>query len=477
MRDNDKGKYISKLRYGVLHSQMGYSDGVSIVMKQAENAMVNQLKIPRKNIFYLVGKSGEKSKRVCEKDIFWDKHPTRVLTEKQYQKGFGGGTSEKVESAINEAKKDIATFVKKTKVEVIIAHNTSHPVNFIMSVALSRYCRDELEAGRVPPKYILWWHDSHLEREIFKKPAADVSKYLLQGIPGPHVDYIIFINTLQFELAKKYFLKVDKRNKGFYERIYLNNKTIHNTTDIFIKSLRDLEENYFNELLEKFMKDYKIKKFLDKNNLKRSDVLFCLQHTRIVDRKKIGFALEFCFEFLKKLRKERKYKAIYFLVSGEKPSITKEYLRLKRLHRELCRKYETKKVFLVFSGDNLDTKIKFEEYPRIFAKLQGFSTYFSKEEGFGNNLLEVLASGLIPVIYTYPIYKRDLAKYNFNLVAARKLVITKKLLKEMFDVVTDKEKVERWADKNLEILNRELPHTLIGPKLRDAILSKRKFLG
>ena len=469
-------KPLHKLKYGILHSQFGFSDGVSIVMKQMENSMVNQLKISRKNIFYLLGKSGAHSRRIFESDLLWDKHPARVLTEEKYRKGFGGGTSEKIEKAINEAKKEIAKFIKTTKIDVIIAHNTSHPVNFILSVALSRYYRDEFLAGRIPPKYILWWHDSHLEREIFKHPSTDVSNYLLQGVPGPYVDYIIFINSLQLQLAKKYLLKIDQRNRGFYNRIYLNNKTIYNTTDIFIKNFKDLEGDYFNEPLDKFIKDYKVEKLLKNNKLKRNDVLFCLQHTRIVDRKKIDFALKFCFEFLQMLRKNGKYKAIYFLVSGQKPSITREYKKLKRLHKELCNKYETDKVFLVFSGDNLDTKLHFEEYPRIFAKLRGFSTYFSKEEGFGNNLLEVLASGLIPVIYTYPIYKRDIAQYKLSLIEAKKFLITKKLLKEAFDVVTNKDLSRKMVNRNLRILNKELPHTLIGPKLRDAILSERKFV-
>ena len=60
---------------------------------------------------------------------------------------------------------------------------------------------------------------------------------------------------------------------------------------------------------------------------------------------------------------------------------------------KLKEEYKTKNLFLIFAEDYYNkTNITFEEYPKIFAKLRGFSTYFSEVEGFGNNLLEVLAS-------------------------------------------------------------------------------------
>ena len=101
------------------------------------------------------------------------------------------------------------------------------------------------------------------------------------------------------------------------------------------------------------------------------------------------------------------YKSIYFLVSGQDPDHMRKGLI--KLHKELRKEYGIDKLFLVFAEDYSDkTHLTFEEYPKIFAKLGAISTYFSDVEGFGNNLLEVLASGLIPAIYTYPVYKKDI---------------------------------------------------------------------
>jgi len=246
-------KNIPELKYGILHSRFGYPDGVSIVMKQIEGVLNKSLKVPKKNIFYLVGRSKEKSSRIIEKEVFWDDGDVEKLIKEKFQMGFGGGISEKIENAITEGKTIIRDFIKKNKINVIIAHNSSHPVNFIYSIALSRYYQDAIKKGEKPPKYILWWHDSHLERKEFSNPSKDVENYLLEGIPGNHVEHIIFINSLQFKHAKKYFKKLDSRNPGFYNKIDTNHDVVFNTTELFIKKFRDLKSDKFNDRIEKFI--------------------------------------------------------------------------------------------------------------------------------------------------------------------------------------------------------------------------------
>ena len=466
-----KRKEITDLRYGLIHSQFGFSDGVSIVMQQMEDVMVKQMGVPKNNISYLLGKAGYSSKRFTVKEVLWAKTELRKRTALNYSKGFGGVLSEQLELAINEAKEEIRNFVRKNKIDIIVAHNTSHSVNFILSIALSRYYRDAILAGKKIPKYILWWHDSHLEREQFKHPSSDVENYLLQGIPGPFVDYILFINSLQFGVAKKYFKKLDKNNPGFYDKMNKNHDVVFNTTDVFIKNFKDLKSDEFNERVEKFLLDFDIRDLLRSNNLKLEDTLFCLQHTRTVYRKRIDFALSYCFEFLSLLKEKKKYKAIYFLVSGEDSSDNSRRDLIK-LHGHLSKKYNTNKVFLVFASDNKKTNLIFEEYPRIFAKLGGFSTYFSEVEGFGNNLLEVLASGLLPVVYNYPVFKKDIAPYNFKLVKTSKFLVSDKLLRDSYDLIVKRKKRREWVNRNLNILKKNLPHSLIASKLTTAILSE-----
>jgi len=235
----------------MIHSRFGMPDGVSIVMKQIEQVMISELEIPKENIFYLVGKSGKKDKNIFEHPVLLDSTRLNGTLQKNFQKGFGGNISEKLEKAIFDAQKLIKEFIEKNKIDIIIAHNAGHPVNFVMSVALSRYYRDQLKEKNKTPKYLLWWHDSHLERSHFASPAVDVERYLSEGIPGPYTEYIFFINSMQFKDAERYFKKLDKLKKGFFEEISKNiqnaeenndKKKIKELTEEFNKVIKDLNK-------------------------------------------------------------------------------------------------------------------------------------------------------------------------------------------------------------------------------------------
>jgi len=470
-----KKEDISKLRYGVLHSRFGYPDGVSIVMEQIERVLVKNLKVSRNNIFYLVGQSKNKNRRIIEKNVFVDGDSgglVNSLIKEKFNMGLGGGSSETVENAINEAKKVITDFVEKKKIDVIIAHNSSHALNLVYAVALSRYYRDCIQKGKKTPKYILWWHDSHLERKHFENPSADINNYLLQGVPGPFVEYIVFINSLQFKQASRYFKRLDKRSPGFYNLMELNHDTVYNTTDVFINKFKDLQEEELSNRVEKFIEDFKIRDLLKKKHQSLNDMLFVLQHTRLVNRKRIDFALAYCYELLSLLKKKGKYKSLYFFVSGHSADKTRKKLVL--LNRKLRKEYNIKNLFLVFGEDYYDkTDITFEEYPKIFAKLGGISTYFSEVEGFGNNLLEVLASGLVPIIYTYPVFKSDIAKYGFKTIALDKFNIDMDKLEETVEVISNKTLRRKWVDYNLKVLKKHFAHETMALKLVQAITSKR----
>jgi mannosylglucosylglycerate synthase len=470
---NFKKKNIPKLNYGILHSQVGFADGVSIVMNQVESVMTTNIGIPKSNIFYLVGKAKNASPFIRQNKIIWHKNKDNQLLNKHFQKGFGGALSEKVELAIGIAKQEIKKFVDDKKIDVIIAHNTSHPVNFVLSVALSRYLRDEIEKGKKSPKYILWWHDSHLERERYQKPAADIRNYLLEGVPGKLVEYIIFINSLQFQGAQKYIREIDQRNPGYYEYLLNNNTVIYNTATTLISSVEEIEGK-FNERTEKFLNEFKIHELLKKNKLKLEETQFCLQHTRIVPRKRIDFALEYAYKLFAQLKKQKLKKAMIFLISGYHGDESGNYKRkLTRLNKKLSEKYKTNRFFLLFSEDIKNTNVLFEEIPLLVRKLGGISTYFSEIEGFGNNLLEVLAAGLIPAVYTYPVFKKDLAKFKFKTVPLDKFEITKKSISEMVKVIESDRIKTMWANQNIEILKKKFSHEIIAPKLKRAILRKR----
>lgn len=470
-------KDIPKLNIAMLHSQFGFEDGVSIVMKQIEQVLTRNMNVPREHIFYLVGKAKHGVQNLTQRQILWDAHPTNKLTIKNYSKGFGGEKSERIESAIKYAKDEIARFMQDKQIDVLIAHNTSHPYNFITSVALSRYYRDAIEQEQKTPKYILWWHDSHAERDIYKNPTPDVAEYLIEGIPGPYVEYTIFINSLQLKTADNYLLQLDERSPGHYKAVQTNHDIIYNTTDTFINTYDDLEHNEKLIHTQTFLEDFGVLELLKKHNIKLDETCFILQHTRVVQRKRIDFALQYAYALLAKLKEQKKAKALYFFISGYSDHAENTKANLKRLHTKLQKETGINTLFLVFSEDirlKKQTRIVFEEFPKIFAQLGGVSTYFSEIEGFGNNLLEVLASGLIPIVYTYPVFKADIAKFKFKAIVLDKFEITDNELQETIDVLSSAHKRKIWVNKNLQILKDKLPHKIMQRKLTRAIIRKRE---
>jgi len=474
MQKKFRKKDIPNINYGIIHSQFGYSDGVSIVMRQVEEVMKENLNIPKQNIFYLLGKCPYIGKKFTKRKVLWHKSKINVHAQLHFSEGFGGKISEDVENAIREAKEEITLFVKKNNIQVLIVHNASHPVNFISSVALSRFYRDEINAGKKTPKYILWWHDSHLERTRFANPSVDMKRYLFQGVPGRFVEYIIYINSLQFGQTEHYFAELNKSHQGLYDAVIKNHSVIYNTVDTCINTFEDLQHDTFSERTELFFEKYKFWKLIKLHNLTLKDVQFCLQHTRIVPRKRIDFALEYAFSLFDELKRKKLRKAMYFFISGHHGDEFGNYKKdLKKLHKDLLKKYNTDKFFLVFAEDFKKTGIQFEEFPNLFARLGGISTYFSEIEGFGNNLLEVLSGGLIPVVYTYPVFKKDIAKFRFKLVALDFFEISKKSIDEIIKVIKSDKLKKEYADKNITILKKKFSHDLIAWKLKRAIIRQR----
>ena len=464
---------ISKLRYAMFHSVFGFADGVSIVMKQIEGVMTKDLAIPKENIFYLTGKSKCKSKQITQNKVLWHKYKPNLLALKYFKASYGGPISEIIEKAIENAKYIIEKFIIKNKIDVLICHNTSHPTNFIGSVAISRFYRDAERLNKKTPKYILWWHDSHFERPRFRSPPADVNRYLTEGVPGTFVEYTLFINSMQFTQGQKYFQELDKIRPGFYESLKLNNDVIYNTTDTFIECYENLVSEKTDDTIKQFLTDFKVMDILHQKGKTLKDVLFCLQHTRIVDRKRIDFALKYNFELFNEVKKQDHFKAFYFFVSGHGHPGDRTKQKLRYLHKKLCKQYNTTNFFLVFADQNRKSTIHFEEYPRIFAKLGGFSTYFSEIEGFGNNLLEVMASGLIPVVHTYPVFLKDIIKFKFKCIALNEFSIDPKDIKKTIEVITSQKRRKLWVNYNLEILRKKFPHQIIARKLQRAVMRRR----
>ncbi|MGM5480883.1 MAG: hypothetical protein ACQESE_00580 [Nanobdellota archaeon] len=458
----------STLTIGVLHSRVGFVDGVSVVIDQMVNSLSRNMNVQPTNMFYLCGKSGFSNSRVTEWEPFDFEHPLNKFIENNYENELPNDTKEELDEMIGKGEQLIAEFIEKNNIDVIIAHNTCYPVNFILAKSLSSYYEHN-DDEKTPP-YILWWHDSHLERQSFTNPQEWIKEQIISGVPGPYVDHIVFINSIQPKIARDYFAEVEEKLHfpGLVHHFDNSHTIIYNTTDIFISDYSELDSEIVKEKKKRFFEEFSVDEQLASKDVQKP--LFVLQQTRMVERKRIDFALEYSFKLLEEIEREGLYDGIYFFISGNDTNNLKE--RLISKYEELKQRYSTDKVIIDFAKDHSrQTDMDFLDYPVIFAHLRGLTTYFSEVEGFGNNLLEVLAAGLIPVIYKYPVFKTDIEQFKFNVIDTEEFVISEDLISQSKLLLENEHFRKQLANGNLKILREHFSHRIIAEKMKNILSS------
>lgn len=472
---------IKNLNIGILHSLIGKNDGVSIVIDQTVNTMVGDMDIQLGNIFFLAAHSSPRFNATTN-EIFWHKNTIHKLILEH----FNGTPPEELDELIHSnalyAKRIIAEFIEKNDIDLLIAHNTTHPYNFITAVGLGYYIEELRSQGIIWPKLLVWWHDSYFERDRFKDPNHVIRKYL-KYLPGTYVDGFAFINHSQIDLCK---LFLEEQNAENIERFLQERAVVvPNTSDIpWDWTNKDWdgnkpvfpEQDSYNDTL---FADLGLTEELETRNISMDDTVFLLQHTRIVPRKKIELAIDFAFLLEKKYTEMGMRKAVVLLISGHSGDEQTEYKRfLIHHHVEQKKKHPDANVILLF-GENIilshrdiivDKKYyKFNEIPSVVAANGGIGTYFSEVEGFGNNLLEMVSSGLPAAINKYNVYRKEIEPLGFRFPSIEKLQLTEEMVDETFELLSNFKKRNELVKHNLDILHEKLGHRIIGGKLTPLI--------
>ncbi|MBN1950113.1 MAG: hypothetical protein JW801_02865 [Bacteroidales bacterium] len=473
---------ISHLNIGILHSLIGKNDGVSIVIDQTVHAMVNDMGIGLGSIFFLAAHTSPRFNAETN-DIFWHKNDIHKTILKNFCSEPPEGFDELIHEKAIYAKNIIKQFVRKHNIDLLIAHNTSHPYNFITAVGLGYFIEELRDRGVIWPKVMVWWHDSYFEREQFSHPNPVIKKYL-KYLPGTEIDGLAFINKSQPELARKLFtsLHYPKVDKFFENRAIV----VPNTSSI------DWEwENlpWDKEVLcapppdnynDTFLQDVGLEDEIAKRGCTIENTVILLQHTRIVPRKKIEVALDFAFRLEKKFKVQGHDKCIALLISGHSGDEQVEYKKfLSDYYEQKCEENKGTKVVMIF-GENrilshrdiiVDKKYyNFYEVPAIVASYGGMGTYFSEIEGFGNNLLEMVSFGLPVVINKYDVYQSDIEHLGFKFPAITHTKITDELVDQAYVILTDLFTRNSITRHNLNVLKNELDHKIIAEKLKPLVI-------
>jgi hypothetical protein len=382
------------------------------------------------------------------------------------------------------ASKVIARFIRQHNIDLLIAHNTSHPYNFITAVGLGYFMEELQSKGYIWPKVMVWWHDSYFEREQFSNPSPVIKKYL-KYLPGTYIDAIAFINHTQPELAKRLFMQYnsEKLDAFFRDRSAVVPNTSSITWD-WQDQQWDGEEAVYPEqdnYNDTFLKDLGLLDELEKRDFTIEDTAILLQHTRIVPRKKIELALDFAFKLEKKFWKLGQRKCIVLLISGHSGDEQEEYKRfLLNYYENRILNSPDSNVIMIFGEDIIlshrdiivDKKYyKFSEIPSIIASYGGIGTYFSEVEGYGNNLLEMVSFALPVIINKYEVYKQEIEPLGFDFPSVENLTLTEEAINQAYEILVNARKRNQMVKHNLDILHEKLDHRIIAETILPLIVN------
>jgi glycosyltransferase involved in cell wall biosynthesis len=222
----------------------------------------------------------------------------------------------------------------------------------------------------------------------------------------------------------------------------------------------------------------------------KSDDILVVQPTRIVRRKRIEDSIALLARLIKKYpAMQGRLQYIISLYQGDEPD--NHYVDE---IKDLAKKREISLHFIsdrVFSQRGTDKKGNRLYTNRDVVANADLVTYLPIWEGFGNALLEAIASRVPVVTTTYLVYKTDIKITGLKNIEVRdsyddltgKLAISDKVIDEIQYLLTHPQEKEQIVNMNFEIARREFGYNTLSHKLQkvfsdysDEIRASRKRL-
>lgn len=428
------------------HFRVGETDGVSLEMDKWKL----QLEKMGHNVNYLAGSSGNTDAIIIEELDFRTKKNVMFFNN-CYKELIDFASDTELVAAIEEYSdllaKKIIEIIYNNKIDLLIPNNV---LSLGLSIPIGIAFAKAIDETKV--EVLCHHHDFHWERDIYQKPTSLMVKNYLN----------------------KYF-PYDKEN--------IKHAVINHIAKAEMKARKDIDAivvpNVFDYMQETWQKDDYNSDLRDKLGIRENDIVV-LQATRIADRKAIEMAIDFVAELNKnkdKLINKRLYNDkvfganndIYFVLAGL------EEMEEDRL-RKLVAKMESNNIKYIFANSFFEhsrsSKNGIKKYSLWDAyTISDIVTYPSILEGWGNQFLEAIFAKKPQIIYEYPVYKTDIALFNFNVISlgdqyaiddSGLYYVDNKLIEqagiEAVELLTNKELYDATTLENFNIAKKELSY-------------------
>lgn len=375
------------MKIAMMHFRVYETDGVSLEMDKWRL----QLEKMGHEVLYI---SGSQPKN---KDIFVDLLDYRsTYNQKIHHNAFEVCDDFENEQALldyieiysNKLHDILTKKIIQNDIDMLIPNNcASLGYNLPLGIALGRLAEQEMV------KMIYHHHDFHFERERYSKPTfASIQKILEAYFPYPVGKHCVINKIAQNELYKRSGIKAT------------------------------VVPNVFDFKQPLWVKDAYNQNLRDTFNIKTNDIVF-LQATRIVERKAIEIGFEVVKEVEKNLHKYIGKKLYNNQVFNESSKIHFVLAGMNELKEEAFRPLgdllESSNIAIHYINDVVDHN-RHQNGSKIYSlwdvyTMCDFITYTSILEGWGNQLLEGLFAKKPLLVYEYPVYKTDIAQFDFDL--------------------------------------------------------------
>lgn len=371
------------MNIGLIHFRVGDIDGVSLEMEK----WLDVLKRMHFKAYLIAGETGSAVGFKIPSIAYLDKR-NNIIKQKSFV-SLGDWTEERL---INEINKQISIIYNELEqmidLDILLVNNIfSLAHNPAAAVAIYRYCKyNGIEMIGVH-------HDFYWERDFYMHPTSKyIEKILELYFPPMDITHIVINSFAQEKLRMK---------KG------IESYVVPNVFD-------------FNQPPWQ-LDDYNIKLY-DKLNISKNDIIF-LQATRLVKRK----AVELAIDTISIVQNKLKDYLGNITYNGKKiTKDTKIVLLLPGLPEEAdyvesITKYAKEKNVNLKPAFSISNDIRHEEQEIFslwdFYAIADFIAYPSVIEGFGNQLLEAIFSKKPIMMFEYPVYKKDIAPFGFDIVS------------------------------------------------------------